>query len=164
MKPFWSQKCRRNHTLGTGSKVQHVYCAVGPKRGPQECSGAGRHRRRTRSDRAAALDLSLFRKPPPVAPQLRAGLARVGTSEIVDSNQYPIAIKTSPPNEVRLLRALTFDKYKKFKADSRARHALPGRTSLARTVQLRSPEVMKSAAASNSWRDRMGVAPYLPAR
>jgi hypothetical protein len=52
------------------SSANALCCAL--KRGPQECSGANRHRRRTRSDRAAGLDL-ISEEHRPVGERLNYG-------------------------------------------------------------------------------------------
>ncbi len=83
------------------------------------------------------------------------GPASVG----IDGDAHAVAVTSMPVDEVHLLGSKAFDERQQFEPAGRVRHPPSGRPAPPVATQLRSPEVMRSAVASNSWRERIGVAP-----
>jgi hypothetical protein len=76
----------------------------------------------------------------------------------------PIAVSPVPVSEVLLFCAFSLDEREQLKSECGPGNASSRRPYPFAPVHGWSPEVVRSAAASNSWRERIGVAPYRPAR
>lgn len=76
----------------------------------------------------------------------------------IDSDAHLVSVAAMPVDEVHLLGLEAFHEDEQFPAEGGRRHAATRRPVPA-PAHVRSPEPMSSAAASNSWRDRIGVAP-----
>src|SRR5712691_9235958 len=82
-----------------------------------------------------------------------------GASKGVDLDPYSIAAPAVPVCEIHILSTKTLDEHEQLEPNRSRRGTPSRRPARLAAAQLRSPDVMSSAVTSNSWRDRIGVAP-----
>ncbi len=86
-----------------------------------------------------------------------------GATVVVYLDPYAVAVLAAPICQVDFLGTKTLNEHEQLGQQSGFRGA-PVRAARPAVVQLRSPDVMSSAETSNSRCDRIGAAPYRPAR
>lgn len=77
----------------------------------------------------------------------------------VDLDSYSVAVLAAPVCEVQVFGAKALDEREQIEQNCGSGGPPPRWPACPSSAQLRSPYVMSSAEASNSWRDRIGVAP-----
>lgn len=81
-----------------------------------------------------------------------------------DRDQGSLSAPLRPVGDIPLLGSFSFDEDQEFPSDGVSGNAPPRWTTGSPWAQERLPDVISSVTAANSWRERIGVAPYLPAR
>jgi hypothetical protein len=79
--------------------------------------------------------------------------------KVIDLDPYSVAVPAAPVSEVRVLGTKALYEHEQLGQNCGLGGPPPRWPACASPTQLRSPDVMSSAEASNSWRDRIGVAP-----
>jgi hypothetical protein len=83
-----------------------------------------------------------------------------GTALIaIDGHEHSITVSAVPVDKVRPFGAKALSEHKEIAPNGRSRRTPSRWSAHGAAGQLRSPEEMSSAVSSNSWRDRIGVAP-----
>jgi hypothetical protein len=80
-------------------------------------------------------------------------------SERIYLNPYSAAVLAAPVCEVQIFSTQALDEHEQIGQHRGLRRPPSGWATSLAAAQLRSPDVMSSAEASNSWCDRIGVAP-----